>query len=231
MSGYRGGHTKSASPVAIIDTEVRRDVIAVPDDGQHEQTGAGTQLDGVSRESAELDHASRPADGRPSVPQPMRRILTGLVVAAMICASLGGLAAWLGQRAYQDYRADQKRALFVQAAKQGAVNLTTIDFTDVDAGVRRILDSSTGRFYDEFMERSVPFVDFVKHAQSKTQGTITAAGLESENGSEARVLVALSVTTSAAGVPDQKPRGWRMRITVQEVPDERVKVSNVEFVP
>jgi Mce-associated membrane protein len=43
-------------------------------------------------------------------------------------------------------------------------------------------------------------------------------------------LVAVTVKTSNAGAPDQQPRSWRMRISVQKVGDE-AKVSNVEFVP
>ena len=44
------------------------------------------------------------------------------------------------------------------------------------------------------------------------------------------MLVAVTVNTSNAGAPEQQPRAWRMRITVQKVGDE-AKVSNVEFVP
>jgi Mce-associated membrane protein len=44
------------------------------------------------------------------------------------------------------------------------------------------------------------------------------------------VLVAVSVKTSNAGAPQQDPRGWRMRLSVQKVGDE-AKISNVAFVP
>ena len=52
--------------------------------------------------------------------------------------------------------------------------------------------------------------------------------LASDN--EAQVLVAVTVTTSNVGAPEQEPRAWRMRLTVQKVGDD-AKVSNVEFVP
>jgi Mce-associated membrane protein len=44
------------------------------------------------------------------------------------------------------------------------------------------------------------------------------------------VLVAVNVQTTTSGAPQQTPRAWRMRISVQKVGDD-VKVSNVEFVP
>jgi Mce-associated membrane protein len=114
--------------------------------------------------------------------------------------------------------------------RQAALNLTTISYTAVDADVRRIVDSSTGTFHDDFQKRAQPFIDVVKQAQSKSQGTVTAAGIESEHGDQANVIVAVSVTASSAGAPKQPPRLWRMRIGVQNIADG-AKISNVEFVP
>ncbi|HXO54425.1 MAG TPA: Mce protein, partial [Mycobacterium sp.] len=97
------------------------------------------------------------------------------------------------------------------------------------ADIKRILDSSTGAFYDDFQKRSQPFVEVVKQAQSKSRGTITQAGLESLQPDSAQALVAVAVTTSNAGAPEQQPRAWRMRVSVQMIGDT-AKVSNVEFV-
>jgi len=110
------------------------------------------------------------------------------------------------------------------------VNLTTIDYTHADADIARILDSSTGQFREDFSKRAPAFVDVVKQAKSKTQGTITDAGLESVSGDSARVLVAVAVNTSNAGTVEPSVRHWRMRIDVQKVGDT-LKVSNVGFVP
>ena len=121
--------------------------------------------------------------------------------------------------------------LFVEVAKQGAVNLTTVSYTEVDKDVQRILESSTGVFHDDFQHRSQPFIDVVKQVRSTSIGTVTEAGLESEDGDQAQVLVAVEVKTATNGAaPPQQPRNWRMRITVQKV-DAGVKVSNVQFVP
>ena len=69
-----------------------------------------------------------------------------------------------------------------------------------------------------------------EHHQSALAGTIAEAGLVSESENGAEVLVAVTVETSNAGAPEQAPRAWRMRITVEKVGDE-AKVSNVGFVP
>jgi Mce-associated membrane protein len=144
--------------------------------------------------------------------------------------ALAALTGWLGFRTYQSHQAEEQRNLFLQVGRQGALNLTTIDFQQADQDVQRILDSATGTFYDDFQKRAQPFVEVVKQAQSKSVGTIAEAGLESESADGAQVLVAVTVKTSNAGAPDQAPRAWRMRISVQKVGDE-AKVSNVEFVP
>ncbi|BBY02431.1 Mce protein [Mycobacterium seoulense] len=144
--------------------------------------------------------------------------------------ALGAVAGWFGYRGYQSRQAQQQRELLVQVGRQGALNLTTIDWHHADADVQRILDSATGQFYDDFSQRSKPFVDVVKKAQSTSVGTITDAGLESQSGDEAQVLVAVSVKTSNAVAAEQDPRHWRMRITVQKV-GGGAKVSNVGFVP
>jgi Mce-associated membrane protein len=136
---------------------------------------------------------------------------------------------WLGYRAYQEHVANAKRDLFVQVARQGAVNLTTINYTEADSDVQRILDLSTGAFRDDFEQRSKPFVDVVKAAQSKSEGTVTDAGLESQRGDSAQVLVAVAVKSRTAG-GEEAPREWRMRIEVRSVGAD-AKVSNVVFVP
>jgi Mce-associated membrane protein len=119
----------------------------------------------------------------------------------------------------------------VQVARQTAINLTTIDYTEVDADIKRVLDSATGAFHDEFQNRSQPFVEVVKKVQSKSEGTISEAGLLSYTKDQAQVLVAVAVKTSMAAAPaDQEPRRWRMRLTVDKTGDS-AKVSNVEFVP
>jgi Mce-associated membrane protein len=156
------------------------------------------------------------------------RLATILGLVAVV--ALAALTGWLGFRAYESRKAADERNLFLQVGRQGALNLTTIDWEHADSDVQRILDSATGSFYDDFQNRSAPFVQVVKQAKSKSVGSVNEAGVESESGDEAQVLVAVTVKTSNAGAAEQEPRSWRMRITVQKMGDQ-AKVSNVEFVP
>ncbi len=172
------------------------------------------------------DDAAQAAATKPR----MSHVRLATILGVVLVLALGGLTGWLGYQAYQSHQAEQQRNLFLQVGRQGALNLTTIDWETAEADVQRILDSATGTFYDDFQQRSAPFVEVVKQAQSKSVGEVTEAGLESESGNEGQVLVAVTVNTSNAGAPEQQPRSWRMRITVQKL-DDQAKVSNVEFVP
>jgi Mce-associated membrane protein len=210
-------------------------------DGIDEQGGAATAPRNATADMTPMAHVAptentnntdsqRDSNESAAPKRPRSRVRLALVFGIVGILALTALAGWLGCRGYQAHQAMQQRELFLQVARQGALNLTTISYTEVDADVRRILDSATGTFHDDFQNRSQPFIDVVKQAQSKSVGTITAAGLESVDGGQAQALVAVHVTTSNAGAAEQPPRAWRMRIDVQKV-GHNVKVSNVQFVP
>lgn len=178
--------------------------------------------------SVENQPDSEAGDNTPKKPRsPVRMAMVCLLV---VFLALGGLGWWFGYQLYQSHQAQHQRQLLIGVARQGALNLTTIDWHHADADIQRILDSATGTFYDDFSQRSKPFVDVVKKAQSTSVGTISESGLESQTGDQAQVLVAVAVKTSNLGAAEQDPRHWRMRITVQKVGSE-AKVSNVAFVP
>jgi Mce-associated membrane protein len=177
-------------------------------------------------ESDDANGASRTPPKKRVSALPRRAMLLGVAVVVVLAAQAG----WFGFRAQQSHQTQAQRSQFVQAARQGALNLTTIDWQRADADVQRILDSATGEFYVDFAKRSQPFIELVKQVKSTTAGTVTEAGLESETPDTAQVLVAVTVTTTNAGAQQPDPHAWRMRISVHKA-GEQIKVSNVEFVP
>jgi Mce-associated membrane protein len=209
----------------VTDDDVTQeaDVVdeAAPADDEGQATGR------PARRWASLRRAA-PQWRRPTLRRPSR-VGYALLAGSVTFATVAGLTGWLGYRQYDKHQAEVQRNLFVQTARQSAVNLTTLNYTEVEADVQRIVDSATGSFRDDFQQRSKPFIEVVKAAQSQSEGTVTEAGLESLRRDWARVLVAVEVKSkTAAG--EQPPREWRMRIDVQAVGDG-AKVSNVVFVP
>lgn len=201
-----------------------------------ESAGEGEVTDSRDGETTDVSAAGDDADALSSGDDPEAAetspsgVRLAVVFGLVSVLALSGAGSWLGWRAYQDHQAQAQRSLFLQTGRQAALNLTTIDYSQAEADVQRILDSATGAFYDDFQRRSPAFVNVVQQARSKSEGTITAAGLESEHGDQARVLVAVTVKSSNAAAADQPLRAWRMRIDVQRV-GAGAKVSNVEFVP
>jgi Mce-associated membrane protein len=205
--------------VAVDADTAASEVVTATTHDEQDPAGADDEVD--------QGQAANPGESAPARHHGLRVALTAAV---LIVAALSALAGWLGLHAHESHQRAQQRAMFLEAARQGALNLTTISYTEVDADIKRILDSSTGAFYADFQKRSLPFVEVVKQAQSKSLGTITEAGLESMQGDNAQALVGVSVTTSNAGAAQPQPRVWRMRISVQNI-DGTAKVSKVEFVP
>lgn len=153
----------------------------------------------------------------------------GLAVSAAVLALLIGANAWAGWREVQARRADQAREQMVAAGRAALQALTTIDYTDVDGAVQRILDASTGAFHDDFAQRAESFKAAARKAQSMSVGNLGAAGVESFDGDSGQVLVALTVMTSNRGEPEKRPKSWRTRVTVTKTADG-FKVAEVEFV-
>lgn len=162
-----------------------------------------------------------------TAPKRDNRAVAALVAGIVVVAALGALVTWLGQRELQMRRDDALQERYLTTGKQVAVNLTTIDYRHVDDDVKRVLDTSTGAFFDEFKEHSAAVADSVKQQQSVSVGTITEAGVDSVTDTKGVVLVAVKVHTEVGNGPPQRDHYWRVRLTLQKVGDS-VKVSNVE---
>src|SRR5436305_2071988 len=104
-------------------------------------------------EGPSVDLPARPARRGPA------SVVWALVAGGVAVALLIGLTGWYGYRAYGGHEAKAQRDLFIATARQGAVNLTTINYTEIEADVQRILDSATGEFRTDFERRAAPFVE------------------------------------------------------------------------
>ena len=147
----------------------------------------------------------------------------------LICAFAGASGYMVWQDRDTTERA-QRAANFVAGARQGVVNMTSLDFNRAKEDVQRLLDSSTGEFRDDFQQRAKDFASVVEQSKVVTQGTVNAAAIQSMDEHSASVLVAAtSRITNSAGA-NNEPRVWRLEVTVTE-DGGQYKVSKVQFVP
>lgn len=193
--------------------------------------------DTVERSGIQTDEDTPEETAAPAGPPPRarRRLRLPSLSAALKVAAVVLIAGFVGVTGYmvwQDHEATQRAqraANFVAGAKQGVINMTSLDFNRAKEDVQRVIDSSTGQFRDDFQQRAKDFATVVEQSKVTTQGTVNAAALESMDGNSAKVLIsATSKISNAAGAKDE-PRVFRLRVTVTE-DDGQYKMSKVDFV-
>jgi len=151
--------------------------------------------------------------------------VAGLLVCALLAAS--GLMLWQGHQASQR-RAQE--AEFAAAARQGVVNLMSLDFNHGDADIKRLIDSTTGQFRDDFEKSKNDFMTVMKDSKVVTKADVKATAVENMTKDSADVMVAASSQISNSASAQQPARGWRLNVTVQR-DNGQLKMSKVEFVP
>jgi Mce-associated membrane protein len=220
--------------------KLRREAHAEADDeadaatADADESGDETAEAPKATEAVETPEAPEPTDT--AEPEPARRRLrapnlaVALTIAAVvaICALLG-VSGWMAWQHHNVVQERQRAAAYTATARQGVINLTSLDFNKAKQGVQRVLDSATGEFRDDFQRRAEDFESVVKDSKAVTEGSVAATAVESMNNDSAVVLVlANERVTNIAGAKDQ-PRTFRFRVSVVHDGDQ-LKVSKVEFV-
>jgi len=156
-----------------------------------------------------------------------------MLAGGMAAASVAALLAATGYMVWHDHRISEQRhreVEFAAAARQGVVNLMSLDFNRAKDDVQRIIDSSTGAFKNDFQATADDLVTSARNARAVSNTIVNATAVESMNGNSAVVLVAATSTlTNAAGAKDEK-RSWRLSVTVTQ-DGAQLKIAKVDFVP
>ena len=221
------------SPDADEDTADTAD--AKTDDDETDEDVSDTvdasEAEAVSDEevSEGVDPESKPARSRRRLRLPSWSVAWKAAVIILICAFVAASGYMMWNR-HEVTERNQRAANFIAGARQGVVNLTSMDFNKAKEDVQRVIDSSTGQFHDDFQARAKDFTTVVEQSKVVTQGSVNAAAVQTINGDYALVLVAAtSHITNAAGAKDE-PRNWRLKVTVKN-DGGQYKMSNVEFIP
>jgi Mce-associated membrane protein len=223
--------------------KLRREAQAEADKEAEAATADADEAEESADESSEtpeatetVETAEAPTPTETAEPEPVRRRLraptlaVALTIAAVvaICALLG-VSGWMAWHHHSVVQERQRAAAYIATARQGVINLTSLDFNKAKEGVQRVLDSATGEFKDDFQRRAQDFESVVKDSKAVTEGSVAATAVESMNNDSAVVLVlANERVTNIAGAKDQ-PRTFRFRVSVVHDGDQ-LKLSKVEFV-
>jgi Mce-associated membrane protein len=201
------------------------------------EAGATEADEAVEANEAQADHVaetpeapepteSEPAGRRLRVPNLSLALSTAAVLAIV---GLLGASGWMAWQHHNVVKERQRAAAYRATARQGVINLTSLDFNKAKEDVQRVLDIATGEFKEDFQKRAEDFASVVKDSKAVTEGSVAATAVESMNNDSAVVLVlANERVTNIAGAKDQ-PRTFRFRVSVVHEGDD-LKVSKVEFV-
>lgn len=172
------------------------------------------------------------ADGpkrRQRLPLPSLATVGRVVGILLIAGSLTvtGLMLWEHRKAAEQRHLE---AEYVAAARQGVVNLMTIDSNAAKETVQRLVDGSTGKFQANFRDSSDDLVKAMQEAKIVTKVTVNDVALDEIDGDTAILLVAATSERQDAQAPkeDKQPRVWRVVLTVVR-DGGQIKMSDVEF--
>lgn len=159
--------------------------------------------------------------------RPKGRLIGIGAVAVAACALLGlsGFMAWENHGAEQ-LRQQQAEASAV--ARQGVVNIMSLDFTNAEGDVQRVLDSATGKFRDDFQSESEFLIQALEESKVVTEVTVSGVAVESVSADAAVVLVAAQSKASNAADPRQDPQQFRVAVTLAR-DSGALKMSQVDF--
>ena len=179
--------------------------------------------DSVPGATSELDPTPRP---RRPLPTTLAAGAAVLMAVALLVAT--GAMIWQGR---QIAAQNQRAAEYAAAARQGVINLMSIDYSSAQDSVQRVLDGSTGRFRDNFAETAEDFVTALQDEKIVTKASVNDAAVESMTADSAVVLVSASSRREGKQVPEdqQQPRLWRVVLNLVREGGQ-IKMSGVEFV-
>lgn len=150
-----------------------------------------------------------------------------LVAGALVL--LTALAGFLLYKVRSAQLDDQARQQALTAARQSALNISSIGTNDFAAGVARVLDGATGQFRQDFSARTGQLEQLLKDNSVSAQGRVLEAGLVRSDRSSATALVAVDSTVKNKQVPAGRVNNYRMKLELQKV-GNRWLTSSLEFV-
>jgi len=180
-------------------------------------------------------HEQGPAEAAPQpMPRPGRQTVaatTAVVTALVLSIALLAATGWMTWQHRQNVESHQRAAEYAAAARQGVVNLMSIDYATAQDSVQRVLDGSSGRFRENFAETAEEFVEALQAEKIVTKATVNDAAVETMSADSAVVLISATSRREGRQAPEdqQQPRLWRIVLTMVRDGDQ-IKMSGVEFV-
>jgi Mce-associated membrane protein len=163
-----------------------------------------------------VSESSFEADTPVSASSAPRRAPVVLVTVLVVLLVLLAAGALLGAVKLRDARQrDDARAAAVAAARQEALNLTSIDGKDIDADLRRVQDGATGGFAKDFADRAKDLKSVLTENAVLAEGHVIDAALVRGDLDTATVLVVVDSTVKNKAAPSGRQNTYRMQLDLE----------------
>ncbi|MFF4396483.1 hypothetical protein [Streptomyces sp. NPDC001480] len=155
-----------------------------------------------------------------------RAVQVGLALAAVLTTAL---TVWLGLRLDQQHETAQRRQDVLAAARQSALNFTSLDYRHYARDSANVLEGATGDFKKQFTAQTAQLTRLVAENRSVSQGQVLDAGIVRSDTRSARVLVVADSKVTNTAVPKGEARTYRLQLDLVRQ-GGRWLTSDVEFV-
>ncbi|MFE7773264.1 hypothetical protein ACFU5O_05085 [Streptomyces sp. NPDC057445] len=139
------------------------------------------------------------------------------------------LAVWLGFQVQEQRAEEQRRQDILAAARQSALNFTSLDHRHYKQDSENVLKGATGDFKKEFAAQTAELTKLVAANKSVSEGQVLEAGITRADDSTARVLVVADSKVTNTASPEGQARTYRLQLDLVHE-GGRWLTSNVEFV-
>ncbi|MWA11606.1 hypothetical protein E5671_20895 [Streptomyces sp. BA2] len=150
----------------------------------------------------------------------------GLAVAT---AGTSALALWLGLQVYEQRATEQRHQDILAAARQSALNFTSLDYRHYGRDSENVLKGATGDFKKQFTAQTAQLTKLVAKNKSVSKGQVLEAGITRADEDSARVLVVADSKVTNTAAPDGQARTYRLQLDL-ELKNGKWLTSGVEFV-
>ncbi|MFE0519134.1 hypothetical protein [Streptomyces sp. NPDC058954] len=155
-----------------------------------------------------------------------KALTVGLVVATLLTTAA---ALWLSLHLYGQHEKDMRRQDILSAARQSALNFTSLDYRHYDRDSANVLEGATGDFKKQFSAQTQDLTKLVAENRSVSEGQVLDAGIVRSDAHSARVLVVADSKVTNTAVPKGEARTYRLQLDLVHR-DGRWLTSDVEFV-
>lgn len=153
----------------------------------------------------------------------------GLTLWLVLVAALVAASVFLGLRVRAAEQREQDRDAALQAARQEALNLTSVDGTDLEGDLALVLAGASGQFRTEFAAQAERLKQVLTENEVRAEGRVLDAGLVRADEDSATAVVVVDSLVRNKSVPDGQNRNYRMQLELDHVGD-RWLTSSLQFV-